>query len=91
MTQTFPEINACVRLNSEAHLTQEATQEAAQEATQEATQEAAQKAAQHACTGKRELEMKFVYSRHKLLISLTDWLRQIRNTASGYIEQLGLP
>lgn len=87
MTQTFPEINACVRLNSEAHLTQEATQEAAQEATQEA----AQKAAQHACTGKRELEMKFVYSRHKLLISLTDWLRQIRNTASGYIEQLGLP
>ena len=87
MTQTFPEINACVRLNSEAHL----TQEAAQEATQEATQEAAQKAAQHACTGKRELEMKFVYSHHKLLISLTDWLRQIRNTASGYIEQLGLP
>ena len=87
MTQTFPEINACVMLNSEAHLTQEATQEAAQEATQEA----AQKAAQHACTGKRELEMKFVYSRHKLLISLTDWLRQIRNTASGYIEQLGLP
>lgn len=87
LTQTFPEINACVRLNSEAHLTQEATQEAAQEATQEA----AQKAAQHACTGKRELEMKFVYSRHKLLISLTDWLRQIRNTASGYIEQLGLP
>ena len=79
LTQTFPEINACVRLNSEAHL------------TQEATQEAAQKAAQHACTGKRELEMKFVYSRHKLLISLTDWLRQIRNTASGYIEQLGLP
>ena len=83
MTQTFPEINACVMLDSEAHLTQEATQEAAQEA--------AQKAAQHACTGKRELEMKFVYSHHKLLISLTDWLRQIRNTASGYIEQLGLP
>ena len=75
MTQTFPEINACVMLDSEAHLTQEATQEAAQ----------------HACTGKRDLEMKFVYSHHKLLISLTDWLRQIRNTASGYIEQLGLP
>lgn len=48
-------------------------------------------AAQHTSTCKRGLEMKLVYSQHKLLISVTDWLWQIVNTASVYIEQIRLP